>query len=288
MEHGLEGRPLGADVPEGALPARAHRVRALAQEPGSQPDPPRRLPGQRTSGRRGGAGRHDRKRPPGERRAHRRADTRPHARKRVHPAQVEGPGGHLRRRHRAPPDAGVRGGLEHRRLHRSSRGGRLPPKAPRGVRRARLVAPARALPRTARRVRARRRQGVRASMALMRVVVVGLAIASWAACARTSVDNVSVRAVRLPRPQIIVVHDFGVSPGDVSLDSVGGKVGPDLSAPQSVASYRTRAWIKEYVRQPSKYRYTAMPDHTDLKDSDLDHVYEYLQLKSTQPEKKPQ
>ena len=31
-----------------------------------------------------------------------------------------------------------------------------------------------------------------------------------------------------------------------------------------------------------------MPDHTDLKDSDLDHVYEYLQLKSTQPEKKPQ
>src|SRR5438046_1182138 len=67
----------------------------------------------------------------------------------------------------------------------------------------------------------------------------------------------------------------------------GGKVGPDLNAPQSVTSYRTKAWITGYVRQPSKYRYTAMPDHLDLKTSDLDDIYDYLVLKRAQPEKTP-
>ncbi len=57
-------------------------------------------------------------------------------------------------------------------------------------------------------------------MALVsRVVVVGLALAGMAACARTSVENVNVRTGVLPRPQAIVVYDFVVSPGDVSLNS---------------------------------------------------------------------
>ena len=53
------------------------------------------------------------------------------------------------------------------------------------------------------------------------VVVMGLALAVTA-CARTSVENVNSRAIGLPKPQLIVVHDFGVSPGDVSLDSAIG------------------------------------------------------------------
>ena len=58
-----------------------------------------------------------------------------------------------------------------------------------------------------------------------RVVIVGLAVASLAACARTSVENVSSRAIGLPKPQLIVVHDFGVSAGDVALDSgVGARL----------------------------------------------------------------
>jgi len=64
-------------------------------------------------------------------------------------------------------------------------------------------------------------------MAVMtrRVVIVGLAVASLAACARTSVENVSSRAIGLPKPQLIVVHDFGVSAGDVALDSgVGARL----------------------------------------------------------------
>ncbi len=72
-----------------------------------------------------------------------------------------------------------------------------------------------------------------------------------------------------------------------AINQQGGKVGPDLNAPQSVTSYRTKAWITGYVRQPSKYRYTAMPDHLDLKTSDLDDIYDYLVLKRAQPEKTP-
>ena len=53
-------------------------------------------------------------------------------------------------------------------------------------------------------------------------VAVGLALAGITGCARTSVENVNVQAAGLPRPQVIVVHDFGVSPGDVSLDSAIG------------------------------------------------------------------
>src|SRR5438445_810518 len=75
-----------------------------------------------------------------------------------------------------------------------------------------------------RRVRARVQKGFRAPMAFMTrrgVVVMGLALAVTA-CARTSVENVNSRAIGLPKPQLIVVHDFGVSPGDVSLDSAIG------------------------------------------------------------------
>lgn len=53
-------------------------------------------------------------------------------------------------------------------------------------------------------------------------LMVTLALAGVAACARTSVENVNVRAVGLPKPQLIVVHDFGVTPGDVALDSAIG------------------------------------------------------------------
>lgn len=65
----------------------------------------------------------------------------------------------------------------------------------------------------------------------------------------------------------------------------GGRIGPDLNAPTSVVSYRTKAWIKKYVRQPSKVRHTEMPDHLDLSDAQLEDVYEYFRWKARQPEK---
>ncbi len=35
--------------------------------------------------------------------------------------------------------------------------------------------------------------------------------------------------------------------------------------------------IKAFIRQPSKFRYTQMPDHPDLSDQDLDNLYSYFQ-----------
>ena len=52
--------------------------------------------------------------------------------------------------------------------------------------------------------------------------LVTLALAGVTTCARTSVEHVNRPAGVLPRPQQIVVHDFGVTPADVSLDSAVG------------------------------------------------------------------
>src|SRR5215470_5597002 len=54
-------------------------------------------------------------------------------------------------------------------------------------------------------------------------VLVALTLSGVAACARTSVENLNERAVGLPRPQLVVVHDFAVTPGDVALDSAVGQ-----------------------------------------------------------------
>ena len=60
------------------------------------------------------------------------------------------------------------------------------------------------------------------SYALAAIAVAALAVAGLAGCARTSVENVDVKALGLPRPQLIVVHDFGVSPSAVALDTAIG------------------------------------------------------------------
>jgi cytochrome c553 len=66
-----------------------------------------------------------------------------------------------------------------------------------------------------------------------------------------------------------------------SMDRMGGKIGPDLNAPQSIVAYRSKYMIKEMIKHASKYRYTIMPDHSDLSDSDLDDLYNYFQFQTT-------
>lgn len=70
-----------------------------------------------------------------------------------------------------------------------------------------------------------------------------------------------------------------------AINRQGGKIGPDLNAPQSVTAYHPKEFITAYIRQPSKFRYTEMPDHTHLSDADLENLYQYFLLKSRQPEK---
>lgn len=61
-----------------------------------------------------------------------------------------------------------------------------------------------------------------------------------------------------------------------SMNRQGGKVGPDLNAPQSVVTYRSEYMIKEFIKHPSVYRYTQMPDHPDLTDQDLNNLIAYF------------
>jgi len=61
-----------------------------------------------------------------------------------------------------------------------------------------------------------------------------------------------------------------------AMNRQGGTVGPDLNAPQSIVSYRSENMIKEFIKNPSKYRYTHMPDHPDLSNQDLDNLISYF------------
>ncbi len=61
-----------------------------------------------------------------------------------------------------------------------------------------------------------------------------------------------------------------------SMNREGGKIGPDLNAPMSIVTYRSPEMIKEFIKNPSKYRYTQMPDHPDLTESDLNSMLEYF------------
>lgn len=71
-----------------------------------------------------------------------------------------------------------------------------------------------------------------------------------------------------------------------AINQQGGKIGPDLNAPMPIVKYRTKAWLKSWIKQPSKYRYTEMPDHLDLTDGSLEDLYAYFSWKAKQPEKK--
>ena len=61
-----------------------------------------------------------------------------------------------------------------------------------------------------------------------------------------------------------------------SMNRQGGKVGPDLNAPRSIVTYRSEYMIKEFIKHPSEYRYTQMPDHLDLSDQDLNDLIAYF------------
>ena len=75
------------------------------------------------------------------------------------------------------------------------------------------------------RVRLSTRARVRIRRAALGGVMTVLALVSFAACARTSVQDVNVQAVGLPRPSLIVVHDFAVSADAVVPDqAIGSRI----------------------------------------------------------------
>lgn len=64
-----------------------------------------------------------------------------------------------------------------------------------------------------------------------------------------------------------------------SINRQGGKVGPDLNAPQSVTAYRPAKMIKDYIRNPSQFRYGNMPEFSHLTDRELEDLLAFFRFK---------
>ena len=64
------------------------------------------------------------------------------------------------------------------------------------------------------------------------------------------------------------------------MNAEGGKIGPDLNIPRSIVEYRPLDQIRSYIRDPSLTRYTSMPAHPGLSDSDLDALIAYFKAMS--------
>ncbi len=65
-----------------------------------------------------------------------------------------------------------------------------------------------------------------------------------------------------------------------AINGEGGKVGPDLNIPRSIVEYRPLRQIRAYIRNPELTRYTSMPAHPNLDESDLDALIAYFQAMS--------
>jgi len=70
-----------------------------------------------------------------------------------------------------------------------------------------------------------------------------------------------------------------------SINKQGGKVGPDLNAPMNILEYIPVNMVKEFIRHPSKYRYTYMPDNEDLSVEQLNNIIDYLWFKYREKKK---
>lgn len=65
-----------------------------------------------------------------------------------------------------------------------------------------------------------------------------------------------------------------------SINGEGGKIGPDLNVPRSIVEYRPVPQIRAYIRNPQATRYTSMPAHPELAESDLDALIAYFRAMS--------
>lgn len=66
-----------------------------------------------------------------------------------------------------------------------------------------------------------------------------------------------------------------------AINGEGGRIGPDLNVPKSIVEYRPEAQIRAYIRNPQATRYTSMPAHPHLSETDLDGLLAYFRAMST-------
>ena len=83
------------------------------------------------------------------------------------------------------------------------------------------------------------------------------------------IESAAYRGFELFRTRCLRCH---------AMDQQGGKLGPDLNAPQNITAYRSKPIIKEFIKHPSTYRYSPMPDNPDLSARNLEDLYQYFRF----------
>lgn len=63
-----------------------------------------------------------------------------------------------------------------------------------------------------------------------------------------------------------------------AINREGGRLGPDLNVPQNVLAYRPEEQVRAYIRDPETFRYSSMPAHPGLSQTDLNALIAYLRL----------
>lgn len=85
-------------------------------------------------------------------------------------------------------------------------------------------------------------------------------------------DGPAFAGFRIFRGECIACH---------AMNGEGGTVGPELNVPQSIVEYRPVTQIKDYIRDPTIFRYSKMPGHPNLTDADLDALIAYFEAMKT-------
>lgn len=68
-----------------------------------------------------------------------------------------------------------------------------------------------------------------------------------------------------------------------AINREGGRVGPDLNVPKSIIEYRPEEQIREFIKNPNTFRYSAMPAHLHLTKEDLDGLIAYFHAMHEHP-----
>ncbi|EAQ63329.1 hypothetical protein MED121_03085 [Marinomonas sp. MED121] len=62
-----------------------------------------------------------------------------------------------------------------------------------------------------------------------------------------------------------------------SVNLVGGVIGPELNIPQNITEYRTKEYMKQFIRNPNSFRARSrMAGLPNLSDQDIDNAIDYL------------
>lgn len=80
-------------------------------------------------------------------------------------------------------------------------------------------------------------------------------------------DSAAVRGWKLFRASCISCH---------SMSGDGGTVGPDLNFPRGITRYQSRGFLKKYIRKPSSFRRTKMPDFDELESGEIRDILAYF------------